>query len=565
MTFLPIVARELRVAARRRGTYWSRSFTAVAAIILGLFVYLNCLQEPPAQVGQILFYTISGLAFLYCLVTGVRSTADCLSEEKREGTLGLLFLTDLKGYDVVGGKLVATSLNAFYGLTAIFPVLAIPLLMGGITNGELWRMALVLANTFLLSLSMGMFMSSVSKSPRKAMAGTFILVLFFSIGLLLCQWWIPYIYRSRELIHVCDLLEPGYALTLVPDLLYKASKDNFWWSVGLIHGVCWVFLILASLIVPRSWQDHPPGERAAGLREFWHRLSFGDAEGRVTFRRRLLNINAFFWLAARERLKPANVWAALCVLAAIWAWVGKKLGMSWLSDGGYIFAAIIMNTGLKIWVTSQAGRRLTEERKMGSLELLLSTPLSVRDILHGQMLALRRQFLWPLITVLVLECVFVGASLRSKGIDAETRPVFIAWWAAYMLMLVADVPALSAANMWASLTTRHPNRATGLTIARVLALPVILWSVVLMLQAIFQTLFRPGGSYSEPSWKFYLGLYFGLGILSDLYFGLRAWWLLQTRFREVAVQRFTEKAPLLRRLFGARSQRATELPPVIAR
>ena len=28
-------------------------------------------------------------------------TADCLSEEKREGTLGLLFLTDLRGYDIV--------------------------------------------------------------------------------------------------------------------------------------------------------------------------------------------------------------------------------------------------------------------------------------------------------------------------------------------------------------------------------------------------------------------------------------------------------------------------------
>ena len=86
------------------------------------------------------------------MFTGVRSTADCLSEEKRDGTLGLLFLTDLKGYDVVGGKLVATSLNAFYGLTAIFPLLAIPLLMGGVTNGEFWRMALVLANTFLFSL-----------------------------------------------------------------------------------------------------------------------------------------------------------------------------------------------------------------------------------------------------------------------------------------------------------------------------------------------------------------------------------------------------------------------------
>src|SRR5947209_14959169 len=118
-------------------------------------------HAPPHEVALILFRILTGASVLYCLLSGVRSTADCLSEEKREGTLGLLFLTDLKGYDVVGGKLVATSLNAFYGLIAIFPVLAIPLLMGGVTNGEFWRMALVLANTFLLSLAVGMFMSSI--------------------------------------------------------------------------------------------------------------------------------------------------------------------------------------------------------------------------------------------------------------------------------------------------------------------------------------------------------------------------------------------------------------------
>ena len=138
------------------------------------------------------------LAFLYCLVAGIRSTADCLSEEKREGTLGLLFLTDLRGYDVVGGKLVATSLNAFYGLMAIVPLLAIPLLMGGITNGEFWRTALVLVNTFLFSLAAGMFVSSISKYPRKAFAATLLLLLFFSVGLPLLRLWIPWIYNSPQ-------------------------------------------------------------------------------------------------------------------------------------------------------------------------------------------------------------------------------------------------------------------------------------------------------------------------------------------------------------------------------
>src|SRR5206468_1737190 len=80
-------------------------------------------------------------------------------------------LTDLKGYDVVLGKLAATSLDAFYGLIAILPVLAIPLLLGGVSIEEFWRMSLVLTNALFFSLAAGIFVSSMSRGPRKAMAG----------------------------------------------------------------------------------------------------------------------------------------------------------------------------------------------------------------------------------------------------------------------------------------------------------------------------------------------------------------------------------------------------------
>ena len=112
-------------------------------------------QRPPHQIALVLFGILTGGGVLYCLFCGVRLTADCLSEEKREGTLGLLFLTDLKGYDVVLGKLAATSLNSFYGVLAVVPMLALPLLLGGVTPGEFWRMALVALNTLFFSLARG--------------------------------------------------------------------------------------------------------------------------------------------------------------------------------------------------------------------------------------------------------------------------------------------------------------------------------------------------------------------------------------------------------------------------
>ena len=182
VTVLPIVERELRVAARQRSTYWVRLGIAVGAILVAVLIFVLTFGLPSAQTGRHTFEWLAGIMMLYCLAYGRRATADCLSVEKREGTLGLLFLTDLKGHDVVLGKLVATSVRGFYGLLAVFPVLAIPLLLGGITNGEFWRVVLVLMDTFLFSLAIGILGSALSRDQQRAMAANLTLLLLLHGG-----------------------------------------------------------------------------------------------------------------------------------------------------------------------------------------------------------------------------------------------------------------------------------------------------------------------------------------------------------------------------------------------
>ena len=98
------------------------------------------------------------------------------AREKREDTLGLLFLTDLKGYDVALGKFLGRSLNALYGLLALLPVLGLPLLLGGVTGREFWRMALALVNALLFSLALGLAVSAVARDSQRAMGCTVIAV-----------------------------------------------------------------------------------------------------------------------------------------------------------------------------------------------------------------------------------------------------------------------------------------------------------------------------------------------------------------------------------------------------
>src|SRR5690349_16142973 len=125
MMLLPIVARELRVASTRPATYRLRFFLVLMASFFWFLLLSMLPSAMPLQRGPTVFAAVAGLAFCFCLLSGVFLTADCLSQEKRDGTLGLLFLTELQGYDVVLGKLLATSLHAVYGLLAVFPVFAL--------------------------------------------------------------------------------------------------------------------------------------------------------------------------------------------------------------------------------------------------------------------------------------------------------------------------------------------------------------------------------------------------------------------------------------------------------
>ena len=140
MTFLPIVERELRVAARKRSTFWLRVVAALVSLVIGSAVMILSTVGAfsSATLGGVLFGILTWLALGVALSAGLFFTSDCLSEEKREGTLGFLFLTDLRGYDVAGGKLLATSLRGVFALLAVFPILATTLLMGGVTGVQFW-------------------------------------------------------------------------------------------------------------------------------------------------------------------------------------------------------------------------------------------------------------------------------------------------------------------------------------------------------------------------------------------------------------------------------------------
>jgi len=539
MTFLPIVARELRVASRRAGTYWLRSAGALALIVTGVCLFLILAAEPTHSLGRVLFWFSSGGVVLYCLLGGVWSTADCLSEEKREGTLGLLFLTDLKGYDVVFGKLAATSVNGLYAVLAAVPILALPLLMGGVDPGEVWRMGLVAVNTLFFSLAVGMCVSAVSRSALKAIVATLALILTFTAVLPAWGAWLAMLGRVSTLGTHWFLASVGYSYYWALDTNYLLHPERFWLSVAVMHGLGWSFLLLACVITPRAWQVRPANVRALRLRESWRAWSYGDDRERKDYRARLLDRGAYFWLAARSRLKPACVWGMLGVVACGWVWGLARSRQDWLEEGIYVMTGLLLNLLIKVWFGLEAGRQLGEDRRDGALELLLSTPLTVRDILRGQLLALRRQFQWPTLVVLMVFTLFLVVGLHDTASmeDPEARVWWAMFWAGAIVMMLADLAALYWLGMWQGLVAKNPLRAAANSLACILVLP---WAIVAWMA--FMTAILWPNLEGQPVLQIFFAAWLLAGLAVDAGFAILARHRLLTNFRLAATRRY-ERAP----------------------
>ena len=125
----PVIKRELQAQARQPLTHWSRA-GAVPAMLAAVLLFAVNNDFSPGAGANLLTY-LHGWLFLSIWVFVPTLTADCLSRERREGTLGLLFLTNLKPFDIVLAKATAHALRAFMLWVASVPVLTLPFIIGG--------------------------------------------------------------------------------------------------------------------------------------------------------------------------------------------------------------------------------------------------------------------------------------------------------------------------------------------------------------------------------------------------------------------------------------------------
>jgi ABC-type transport system involved in cytochrome c biogenesis permease component len=391
-------------------------FTLIAAFAIVIFTYFVVGRwSSLSRMGTEIFSALGGFGIFYATLSGPIATVDCLSRERREGTLGLLFLTDLRGYDVVLGKMVAASFDMVLGLTAALPLLALPLLVGGINLAQFAKLVLTLADIVFLSLAIGVLCSALLTSGRAALALSLCALLFLNFGLPLLGEGILKIPNASTVAGIFYAPCPLYAAALCLDPPLRSPAWRYWANLGGMNTLSWICLAVASWRTVGSWRDQPASVTVSRWLEWFEEWRKGSSRKRAMWRRKMLDKNPITWLEGRDRLQERMLWGCFFVAATYAALKYLYSAGKWPGNDALLLWPWWAHCILCVWLLIQAPRRIADDKHSGALELLLCTPLAPREIIRGNMLALRRRYGRVLLGLIAMDGFLLVAYASTHG------------------------------------------------------------------------------------------------------------------------------------------------------
>jgi ABC-type transport system involved in multi-copper enzyme maturation permease subunit len=385
----PVLRRELLEHARRASTHWLRVAGAAGIMFL-------CWRVTGTQgallggSGRPLFLGLNKLLFLLIWVVAPVMTADCLSREKREGTIGLLFLTPLRPWELILGKVAIHALRGLTVMAAAVPVLVLPILVGGVGVPDAVRMLLFHLSALGMALASGILASALVRGELAARALAAAFTLLNSLGFLalyitstaVATWRsVPFFAQNstfgavwlshlRRMLWNYGLRSGSPSLFGMPGIYGSVG----WGDVGYAAAVALgsgglVFLAgwFATRGLVRTWR--PQAAASASRRRSGTPAASGEAV--LADRQRRLDQDPFEWLVGR--LDPVTghrtVWAVVGLL------VGALLAepYRWPPSG-------MRDLALVGFFSYAAALGFARCLPTGSVELLAVTPISLGSL-----------------------------------------------------------------------------------------------------------------------------------------------------------------------------------------
>jgi ABC-type transport system involved in multi-copper enzyme maturation permease subunit len=291
--------------------------------------------------------------------------------------------------DIIFGKFIGRGFDLVLLFLTAAPFLFVPILMGGVGWDQALCIIFAILSLLWLALAAGILFSTFCSNGGMAAFATYMLLLLYNLGLILiCERWPMglhlHVLPGIELSAPTRWLRAASPVTA----LYTSSLHNslvaLLWS-GIVSVGC---LFLSVWRLPRTLY---PG---------WLRDRFTPLAKRLLIRpirgsRLVQERNPVVWLDLSRGARWS--WILQGIAAAgliVWvAWVYRQWDIKPAGSGrsqleGLYFAGFAIAYCVKLLAILFASRVFASGKDDGSLELLLISPLSNRQLVHGKWLAL---------------------------------------------------------------------------------------------------------------------------------------------------------------------------------
>ena len=189
----PVLRNESKIAVRSI-KFTLMIFAYIAALSVAVMIYYASVNSQVFSNGLYLesstiFYVVMAIGqavLLFFIVPALTSTAICSEREKQ--TLDILLSSKLTPFQIIIGKVSASSLRVIILIIATMPLYAIGALIGGIKMSNIFGLIVFfIVNTIFVS-SIGVFVSTYINTSKVATALTYGLVLFIYAGIVAITW-----------------------------------------------------------------------------------------------------------------------------------------------------------------------------------------------------------------------------------------------------------------------------------------------------------------------------------------------------------------------------------------
>jgi ABC-type transport system involved in multi-copper enzyme maturation permease subunit len=421
----PMAGRELRGMSRQGQVFWIRVVGGGLAIATLAFLLFQEVQVG-ASLGGRIFHALNSCLIFTIILVGPVITADCIAQEKREGTLGLLFLAPLKPSDIVIAKALSNALRAFTLLLAVVPMMALPVVFGGVPAIALVSSMILQMVALCIALSAGILASTLHRQFIEAAVWAVIYCIAFAFSFRVIQ----------------TLVWPILSLTTG---IFGPLAGLAWPLILFCWGGIITFFALrfASRTLKRRWEKEasnfkpPAWVKLFSSSELWQAILKWDTQ-------KARSAHPIAWLQEYSWTARLAKWG-WCALALIGEFIAIVQSVA---VNRYHPGHLLLSAAVTLGIALAGANSFRTERLTGAMELLLVTPISTIQLIGGRLWGIWVHF-FP--AVAIIGFCWISAAPLVAGSRAEALLLFCAYLFVPMIGLYLSMFPWNVLVAWAAI------------------------------------------------------------------------------------------------------------------